>query len=171
MKIGIDLGGSHIAVGVIQENNIIYKVEKDLSEKEKGTNNIISVIINVVNALIKQNKIKREDIEIIGIAVPGIIENGKVRKANNLHIEEINLKEKFESEFKGIKINILNDAKAAAIAEKMYGELKNYKNCIMLTMGTGIGGAVFYNDKLLQAQNSAGFEVGHMIINKKRKAM
>ena len=166
MKIGIDLGGSHIAVGIIQDNKIIYKLEKDLYEKEKGPENITNLIINIVNALIKQNNIKKEEIEIIGIACPGIVEKEIVRKAKNLAIDIIDFKKVLEKEYEGIKINIINDAKAAAIAEKEYGVLTPYQYCIMLTMGTGIGGAVFYNGKLLEGKNSAAFEVGHMIIHK-----
>lgn len=166
MKIGIDLGGSHIAVGIIQDNKVTYKLEKDLYEKEKGPENITKLIINIVNALIKQNNIKKEEIEIIGIACPGIVENEIVKKAKNLAIDEIDFKKVLEEEYKGIKINIRNDAKAAAIAEKEYGMLNQYQNCIMLTLGTGIGGAVFCNGKLLEGKNSAAFEVGHMIIHK-----
>ena len=55
MKIGIDLGGSHIGVGVVQNGEIIYKIEKDLSENEKGNKNIIELIIKIVNEIIKQN--------------------------------------------------------------------------------------------------------------------
>ena len=169
MKIGIDLGGSHIAVGVIENNKIIYKLEKDLYEKEKGPENKISLIINIVNALIKQNNVEREDVEIIGIACPGIVENEIVRKAKNLAIDQIDFKKELEKEYKGIKISVKNDAKAAALAEKEYGVLHSYSNCIMLTMGTGIGGAVFHNGQLLQGKTSAAFEVGHMIIHKNGK--
>lgn len=169
MKIGIDLGGSHIAVGIIEDNKIIYKLEKDLYEKEKGPENITNLIINIVNALTKQNNIKKEEIEIIGIACPGIVENGIVRKATNLSIDKIDFKKELEKEYEGIKINIRNDAKAASIAEKEYGVLNQYQDCIMLTLGTGIGGAVFYNGNLLEGKNSAGYEVGHMIIHKNGK--
>lgn len=169
MKIGIDLGGSHIGVGLITNGEIIYKIEKDLQKDEKGKENIIELIKKIVNTMIKQNNIKLKDLEVIGIACPGVVEDGIVRKSENLNIKEINFREELGKEYKNVKINVENDAKCAALAEKRYGVLKKYDNAIMLTIGTGIGGAVFYNGKMLKGKNSSAFEVGHMIINKNGK--
>lgn len=169
MKIGIDLGGSHIGVGVVQNGEIIYKIEKDLSENEKGNKNIIELIIKIVNEIIKQNNIKAENIERIGIACPGIVKKGIVRKAKNLEIEEVNFEKEIVKVYKNAEIEVKNDAKSAALAEREYGVLHGYDNSIMLTIGTGIGGAVFYNGKLLEGTKSDAFELGHIIINKNGK--
>lgn len=166
MKIGIDLGGSHIGLGIIESGKVVYKVEKDLKDNEKGEENILNLLISEIKSIINQNDIKIEEIEKIGIACPGIVENGTIRRANNLKIEKLDMKEKLEKVFKNIPIKIRNDAKCAALAEKYFGILKEYDNAIMLTIGTGIGGAVFYNGKLLEGKKSEAFEIGHMIINK-----
>ena len=65
---------------------------------------------------------------------------------------------------------IRNDAKCAGLAEKKFGSLKNYEDSIFLTIGTGIGGAVFMGDKLLEPKRYSGFEVGHMVVNKGGRA-
>lgn len=169
MKIGIDLGGSHIGVGIIEKGEIVYKVEKDLQQDEKGESNIVELIKKIVSTMIKQNNIKLENLELIGIACPGIIEKGIVRKSKNLNIEQINFEQYLKKEYPNVKIKVENDAKCAAIAEKTYGALRQYDNSIMLTIGTGIGGAVFHNGKMLKGKNSSAFELGHIIINKNGK--
>lgn len=166
MKIGIDLGGSHIGVGIIQGGKVVYKVEKDLKDKEKGEENILKLIILEINSIISQNNLKLEEIEKIGIACPGIVEKGVIRRANNLKIEKTEIQDKLKKVFKNINIQVRNDAKCAALAEKEYGTLHGYNDSIMLTIGTGIGGAVFYNGSLLEGKKSSAFELGHMIINK-----
>ncbi len=65
-----------------------------------------------------------------------------------------------------MKVKIRNDAKCCGLAEKKYGSLKKYKDCLFICIGTGIGGAAFLDGKLLEPQKFAGFEFGHMIIEK-----
>ena len=169
MNIGIDLGGSHIGVGLINNGKIEYKVEKDLKQEEKGNKYILELITKLIDGVIRESGIKKQEIEVIGIAFPGIVENGVIKKSNNLQIEYIELKKEMEKKYSGIKIIVRNDAKSAALAEKYYGVLKRYEEAIMLTIGTGIGGAVFYNNKLLKSKNSEGYELGHIIIEKNGK--
>ena len=80
-------------------------------------------------------------------------------------IKDFNFKGKLEENF-DLPINIRNDAKCAAMAEKVYGAMKKYDDCVFLTLGTGIGGAVFLGGKLLEPKRYSGFEIGHMVINK-----
>lgn len=169
MRIGIDLGGSHIGVGLIDNGEILYKVEKDLQVDEKGSTKIVDLIKRILKTMMEQNELKKDKIEVIGIACPGVVENGIVRKSENLNIPEIDFKKELGSDFEGIKISIRNDTKCAALAEKEYGVLKEYKDAVMLTIGTGIGGAVFYRGKLLEGRNSSAYELGHIIINKDGK--
>lgn len=160
MKIGIDIGGSHIAVGVIGENgNIINKIEQDI----KVEDNINKYIVRFVDETI-QRLSQNETIDKIGIAVPGSYEGYKAKNLVNLGIKEIDfshLAKKYNT-----NLSIVNDAKAAGIAEKKYGSLKNYKYCIFLCLGTGIGGAAFLDEKLLKTYRSPGLEIGHMVIDK-----
>ena len=163
MKIGIDLGGSHIAIGVIDNKGIIIeKIEKRLMEKEKKNiqNSIESYIIENVKKILEKYNISE-----MGIAVPGTIEKQTIIKSVNLGVENYNLIENLKKEIK-LPIKIRNDAKCAALAENKYGVLKDYKRSIFLTLGTGIGGAVIINDELLDTGKLPGCEFGHMIIQK-----
>ena len=163
MKIGIDLGGSHIAMGVVNNNGrVIEKIEKRILENEKKEIKII--IENYIFENIKEFS-KRYKINKIGIAIPGTVTNAKIIKSVNLGIEEYNIIDRLSKKIK-IPIKIKNDAKCAAIAENKYGCLKNYKRSIFLTLGTGIGGAVIINDKLLDTGDLPGCEFGHMVIEK-----
>ena len=163
MKIGIDLGGSHIAIGVINNNEfIVEKIEKRLLAKEKKNikTTIENYIIKNINDLRQKYKITE-----IGIAVPGTIQKNEIIKSVNLGVKNYNLLENLKKEI-NLPIKIRNDAKCAAIAESKIGALKNYKRSIFLTLGTGIGGAVIINGKLLDTGELSGCEFGHMIIQK-----
>ena len=109
--------------------------------------------------------ISENDIELVGIASPGLIDSRSIVKASNLSLENFCITEELENRLK-MKVKIRNDAKCCALAEKKYGSLKKYKDCIFLCIGTGIGGAAFINGKLLEPNGFSGFEFGHMIIEK-----
>ena len=163
MKIGIDLGGSHIAIGVINNDGfIVEKVEKRLLSKEKKDieTAIENYIINNVKDLREKYKISE-----IGIAVPGTICGTEIIKSVNLGVKNYNLAQNLKTEI-DLPIKIRNDAKCAAIAESKIGALKDYKRSIFLTLGTGIGGAVIINGKLLDTGDLPGCEFGHIIIQK-----
>ena len=163
MKIGIDLGGSHIAIGVINNDGfIVEKVEKRLLAKEKK--NIETAIESYIIKNVKDLKEKYKISE-IGIAVPGTIRGTEIIKSVNLGVKNYNLVENLKKEI-DLPIKIRNDAKCAAIAESNIGALKDYKRSIFLTLGTGIGGAVIINGKLLDTGDLPGCEFGHMIIQK-----
>ena len=163
MKIGIDLGGSHIAIGVVDKSGkIIEKTEKRITSVEKRNikKNIEDYIIENTNNFIKKYKIEN-----VGIAIPGTVNSTTIIKSVNLGLEHYNIVEKLEKEIK-IPIKIKNDAKCAALAESKYGSLKKYKRTLFLTLGTGIGGAVIIDGKLLDTGELPGCEIGHMIIEK-----
>lgn len=163
MKIGIDLGGSHIAIGIIDNKNfLVEKKEKRLMAKEKKNikNSIEEYIIQNTKELCKKYKISE-----IGIAVPGTINGTEIIKSVNLGIENYNIIENLKKEI-NLPISIRNDAKCAALAESKIGALREYKRSIFLTLGTGIGGAVIINKKLLETGELPGCEFGHMIVQK-----
>ena len=161
MKIGIDLGGSHIAIGLVDENGkIIEKVEKNI----KLNDNLISEIEPFIIENIMQFKLLKP-IEMIGIAIPGTVSNNKIVKAVNLGINDYNLASRLK-EILNIDVKLKNDAKCAALAEQKYGELNQYQDSIFLSIGTGVGGAVIFNGKLLEAKNVPGFEFSHIVIQK-----
>ncbi len=165
MRIGIDLGGSHIETGLIDGDKIVDQIEKNFVQEDRKNirNVIVETAITMINQILENNNLTKKDIEIIGISSPGIISKKTIIKATNLSLEEFCLCEALEEET-GINTQIRNDAKCAALAEKKYGSLKNYEDAVFVGIGTGIGGAVFLNGKLLEPDMNEGFEIGHMII-------
>ena len=168
MRIGIDLGGSHIGVGLIEEDKIVGNVKDKILTRQDRVHieeSIVNEIVRLVNELLVENNLSLEGIELIGIASPGTISNGYIVKAGNLNLKNFNivgfLKEKLN-----VPIYIRNDGKCAALAEKKYGAMKNYDDCVFINIGTGIGGAVFIGGKLLEPKRFSGFELGHMVVNK-----
>ena len=165
LKVGIDLGGSHIAIGVIDFNSreiIIEKTERRLLKEEKS--NIKVFIEKYIEDILKGLE-EKYDITDIGIAIPGTISQNKIKKIVNLGIENYDIVNNLHSKI-ATPIKIINDAKAAALAEYNFGCLKNYKRSIFLTLGTGIGGAVLIDGKLLDTGSFPGCEFGHIVIDK-----
>ena len=163
MKIGIDLGGSHISVGAIDESGKILSQE-DIQILEEDKRNIKDIIENYILTSVKKI-IEFHKVESIGIAIPGTVNERKIIKAVNLGLENYDIVGRLSKEI-NLPIKIKNDAKCAAIAESTYGSIKEYENSLFLTLGTGIGGAVVFNHKLLDPKKVPGFEFGHMIITK-----
>lgn len=163
MKVGIDLGGSHIAIGVVDKNGkILEKVEKKL--KGIVTKEVKKVIENTIVEAVDKFK-KEYKITEIGIAIPGTVTKETVVKSVNLGLKNYKIIEELQKKI-NMPIKIKNDAKCAAIAESKYGSLKDYKRVLFLTLGTGIGGAVVINNKLLDTGDLPGCEIGHMVIEK-----
>lgn len=172
MKIGIDLGGSHIAIGLVDENNEIIEKRTYYISQKKGTfeEYIIESIKSGITQMLNNTNKKIKEIESIGIATPGNPQNGCIKNVVNLGIKEFEITNKLtkifqENDYKP-RILLENDGKCAAIAEKQEGGLAQYKDCVFLCIGTGIGGAVFMNNKFLKPVRNSGFEFGHMIIKK-----
>ena len=161
MKIGVDVGGSHIGIGLVNESgNIIQKAEKFLEDKTDIKEIIEEFIVENVMQMSLVNNVER-----IGIAIPGTVSENKIIKAVNLGIENYDLGSKLK-EILHMEVKLKNDAKCAALAEQKYGELEPYQNSIFLCIGTGVGGAVIFNGKLLEPKGVPGFEFSHTIIQK-----
>ena len=163
MKIGIDLGGSHIAIGVVDnKGKILEKVEKRITKAEK--NNIKKVIeeyiIEKTSNFLQQYKITE-----MGIAIPGTVKNEIVVKSVNLGLKNYEIVKNLQKKIQ-LPIKIRNDAKCATLAENTYGALKSYDRSIFLTLGTGIGGAVVIHNELLDTGELPGCEFGHMLIER-----
>lgn len=167
MKIGIDVGGSHVGLGIVdKKGKLVLKKEKDYDKRQEDMSNIVlETIIELIYKIIDENNIKKEEIESIGLAFPGTVSETTVIKAENLGIENLEIEKELKKHF-NIPIHLENDAKCAAIAEKEFGSLKKYQDALFLIVGTGVGGAVFLDNKLLRPKRYSGFEVGHMVINK-----
>jgi len=169
MRIGIDIGGSHIAVGLVN-NKYQLIAKKDISIKELNDTETIeqkleNTIVKFIKELLIENNEKEENIELIGIGSPGTVNDGVIYNAVNLGLDGFNIKNKLSKHFK-VKICVQNDCKCSGICEKELGSLQEHEDCAFLALGTGIGGAVFMQNNMLIPKRYSGFEFGHMIINK-----
>ena len=164
-NIGVDIGGTNIAVGIVDESfNIIsktsFKTAVPRSEKE-----ICDDISNHILKLVKESSISMDDIGSIGIGVPGSAnkENGVVEHCANLFFHNWHIVDMMQSKINK-KVYIENDANAAAYAEYIAGSAKGYKDVVVITLGTGIGGGIIIDGKVLTGSNYNGAEIGHMVI-------
>ena len=171
MKIGIDIGGSHIASGIVSEDGKIkYKELRDISllkieNQEAAEELIIKTIDDEIKTILQKGNYDKEDISKIGLAVPGSPTETAIKNVVNLHIDKFEIGKLLEEKYQA-KVKLKNDGKCAGLAEKKYGALKLYDDAIFLCIGTGVGSAVFMDGELLEPKHNPGFEIGHMIINK-----
>ena len=169
MKIGVDFGGSHIGVGLVEGKDIIGNIkEKNLNRDERTDfeSNLVAITENLINELLAENNMQITDIEKIGIACPGTTSGELIIKSGNMGLYNYNIVGRLKEKFPYTEISMKNDGKCAALAEKKYGALQEYDDCIFLNVGTGIGGAAFMKGSLLEGKRYPGFEFGHMVINK-----
>ncbi len=163
--IGIDLGGTNIKAGAVTpEGKIVFRTALP-TEAEKGYKHVIEQITAAAKAVID----KAGKPQGIGVGAPGTVDftTGEVKSPPNLPgWKTVNLKKILEKEF-AVKSVIENDANAAAIGEFIYGAGKRYGNFIMVTLGTGVGGGIFFGGKLFRGETGGAGEIGHVTVNYK----
>ena len=164
--IGIDLGGTTIKGGLVDENGKIIKtvVEKTLAHR-KGEE-IIESIAKVALTLIEKHGISINDVHSIGIGAPGLIdsENKIIVTSSNINFDNINVEKEMQKHI-NLPIFLENDANCACIAEYVCGSMRGYENAIMLTIGTGVGGSVILNGKIAKGSFLGEGELGHIIVD------
>ena len=143
----------------IEERNLTR--EDRINVKES----IVRIIIELLNRVIEEANVDLNDIEFIGIASPGTISDNIIKQATNLGLENFDLIAELQK-YINLPMQIKNDSKCAALAEKHYGAMRDYEDGVFLCIGTGIGGAAFLNGEMLVPKRFSGFEFGHMGINK-----
>ena len=165
LAIGVDIGGTSIKGGLINnEGQILARFSLDVEKGEKQEITI-NKLINALNDFIKNNDLNLEDIIGIGIGVPGAVDTstGIVSFSNNLDWHDLYLKEMIKKSF-NLPIRLLNDANAATYGEAKFGAGKKYKNFLMLTLGTGVGGGIIIDGKLYEGNLGKGAELGHNVV-------
>ena len=167
--IGIDLGGTNIAVGLCDESlNIVEKMSVRTGG-ERPADEIVKDMADVSRELIEKHSLSLDDIEYVGIAIPGAVvpECGKIEFTSNLPFVEYPITEKFKELLPVAKVLINNDANAAALGEALAGAARGTRSSIMITLGTGVGGGVIIDGKIFAGGlNSSGTELGHTVIVK-----
>ncbi|MGN0551552.1 MAG: ROK family protein [Acutalibacteraceae bacterium] len=163
--LGIDLGGTNIVAGVVDEKyKIIAKAECKTAVPRPETE-ICDSMAEVALKAIKKAKITTDDISFVGIGVPGAVNpaTGIIEYSANLFFHNWNIAQMMEERL-GKKIIIENDANAAAYGEYLAGSAKGAKNAIAITLGTGVGAGIIIDGKIYSGSNYAGAEMGHMVI-------
>lgn len=163
--VGIDLGGTFIKGGIVDDLGQIIYEDKTPTESEKGADGVATNIANLVKTLLDKVGLGTDDVEGIGMGVPGMIDSkaGNVIYSNNLKWKDFRIGESV-SKMTGLKVKIANDANVAALGEVKFGAAKEYDDAVLLTLGTGVGGGIVVDGKLVEGNKSAGAELGHMVI-------
>ena len=165
-RIGVDLGGTNIAAGLVDENYNIIKKASIPTNVSRGADAIVSDISALCIRLCEEIGISTDDIDAIGIAAPGAANytDGYVEYANNLPFQHYPICEVVSRET-GIKeVHVENDANAAAWGEAVAGAAKGAGKSVMITLGTGVGGGIVLDGKVYSGFNYAGAELGHIVI-------
>lgn len=155
LRLGVDIGGTDIKFGVLDENNSII-----FSDSIPTVTDSEAALVNSITTKCTEI-MKLYPIIGVGLGTPGIIKNGLVT-ASNIPFKNTDL-EKLVAKELNIPVTMSNDANCAALGESVCGVGKEAKNIIMLTLGTGIGGGIIVDGKIYQGRGSAG-EIGHMCI-------
>ncbi|MBQ0083578.1 MAG: ROK family glucokinase [Clostridiales bacterium] len=165
--LGIDLGGTNIATGVVDENYNIIGKSKLKTTRGRTPDEIVDDIALSVEKAIEDAKISKDEIYAVGIGSPGAVDakSGVVHRATNLGFFDLPLCQMLH-ERTGFKFYIENDANAAAYGELLAGAGKGRKNLIAITLGTGVGGGIIIDGKIYSGFNGAGGELGHTVIKK-----
>lgn len=166
---GVDIGGTTVKMGLLEEEGkIVDKWEITTDTSEEGKAILPNVAASIENKM-KEHGLTKEDIIGVGAGVPApVTAEGIVNGSANLGWNYKEVKKELE-ELTGMKACIGNDANVAALGEMWKGGGAGEKNVIMVTLGTGVGGGVIINGKVLVGANGAGGEIGHLCVNYEEK--
>jgi glucokinase len=169
-RIGIDFGGTNIAVGLVDSNlKIVAKESRPTGKDTRSVDLMVADMADICRNLMNKAGIGFDQLESIGIASPGTINSatGEVECYHGMsldHYPMVNILSGYLDGYKNIRI--ANDANAAALGEVMAGAAKGAKEAIMVTLGTGVGGGIIINGKIYEGFNFSAAEIGHIVIEK-----
>jgi glucokinase len=164
--LGIDLGGTEIKIGVVNNDGIIVHKESFTTATSDRSLKIIPYMAECARSSISNAKLSLEKIEGIGIGSPGLVDPKEGRIDNSVNIPQINKTylARDLSQILSVPVFLDNDVNAMALGELNYGAAKGYKDIICITIGTGVGGGLIFNGKLYQGSNYTAGEIGHFSI-------
>lgn len=165
MYIGIDLGGTNIVAGVLDEQGNILHKESIKTNAQRPYEDIVRDMAELAKTAAKNAGFQPEDAQWVGVGCPGTCdpEKGSIVYANNLPFANTPLREEFQKHY-SVPFYVENDANCAALGEMQAGGAKDTKNSVTITLGTGVGGGVIIDGQIMSGHNHAGAELGHMII-------
>lgn len=162
---GVDLGGTTVKLGLFDpEGNVSEKWEIPTRKEDSGKL-ILPDIADAVKGKMQEKGIAKEDVIGVGIGVPGPVDsNGVIYKAANLGWGVFSIKEELTGLLGGIRVEAGNDANVAALGEMWRGGGRGYDNMVAVTLGTGVGGGIIVDGKILTGAKGAGGEIGHILV-------
>lgn len=162
---GVDVGGTTIKMGFFETSGKLidkWEIKTDISN---GGENILSDIAKAIDNKLAQEGISKNDVQGVGVGVPGPVNSkGIVLKCVNLGWGVFNVEEELAS-LTGLKVKAGNDANVAALGEMWQGAGKGSEDMVMVTLGTGVGGGIIVDGKVIAGANGAGGEIGHITVN------
>ena len=163
--IGIDLGGTNIKAGVVNEKFEIIAKASTKTLCPRPAKDICDDMAKVSIEACKLAGISVDDVEWIGVGTPGIADNinGTIPYSNNLDFHDVPVRKYIQAHINK-PVYVANDANAAAYGEFVAGAAKGAKNAVCITLGTGVGAGIIVDGKILTGSNLAGAELGHMVI-------
>lgn len=166
--VGVDIGGTKVLAGVIDRAGKIYGTAKTKTRAAEGFENSFKRITACVKEAIQAAQMTMDDIYAIGVGAPGPLDlkNGVVIDTPNLRWKNVHLRDAFKNEF-NVPVKIDNDVNTGVLGEFIFGVGKGTEDLIGLFIGTGIGGGIIINGKLLHGFNQNAGEMGHIIMNPK----
>ena len=164
-RIGIDLGGTNIAVGIVNERHEIVAHTSVPTLAHRAPRAVIRDMGDAVRAALDQAGLTAGDCASIGVGSPGTCdsERGVVVRAYNLGWHEVPVCAMLTERF-GIPARLSNDANCAALAETVAGAAIGCRNMVLITLGTGVGGGIIIDGKIYAGMRSAGAELGHTLL-------
>ena len=165
-RIGVDLGGTNIAAGLVDESYKIVRKKSVPTGADRAPELIVNDMAKLCRTLCEEARVELSEIVSVGIASPGIAnhDTGVVEYANNLPFINFPIASMLSERFEGKPVYIENDANAAALGEAVAGAAKGTRSSVMITLGTGVGGGIIIDGKVYSGFNYAGAELGHIVI-------
>lgn len=162
---GVDIGGTTVKIGLFSKEGQLIDKWEITTRKDEGGKYILSDIAESLDNKLVERGLSKADIEGIGMGVPGPVKaDGTVLKCVNLGWGIFNVADEM-SKITGLPVKAGNDANMAALGEMWQGGGKGYKDIVMVTLGTGVGGGIILDGRMLSGINGAGGEIGHICIN------
>ena len=165
-RIGVDLGGTNIVVGVINEENKIIAKASRKTNAPRPAEGVFDDMAAAIKEAAEQAQITFKDVISVGVGTPGSVnkEDELIEFANNLAFENVPAYALLRERIGFDKVYFDNDANCAALGEAVAGCGQGVKNFVMITLGTGVGSGIIVNGKLVTGLNYAAGEMGHMVI-------
>lgn len=164
-RIGIDLGGTNIAVGAVDAQHRIVSRCSVPTLAHRSAGEVIADMGDAVETALRRAGLSIADCESIGIGAPGTCDSdrGTVVRAYNLNWFDVPVCDMLHHRF-GVHVRLSNDANCAALGETLAGAAVGYRNVILITLGTGVGGGIIIDGKIYAGMRSAGAELGHILL-------